>query len=92
MKQCTTYNNKLGSPGSKDKGEMQQDRNGISEKLQEQLALEFKSMGFLDRSNPIRKFMVKLVQFKTFDRFILFLILLNCSILAMQTPIKVRPP
>ena len=63
-----------------------------AEKLQEQLALEFKSMGFLDRSNPIRKFMVKLVQFKTFDRFILFLILLNCSILAMQTPIKVRPP
>ena len=62
----------------------------------EKMALESRSLFFFapirrqDGDSRIRSFMVALVRKKWFDRLILFAILANCSILAMQTPIKVR--
>ena len=60
----------------------------------EKMALESRSLFFFapirrqDGDSRIRSFMVALVRKKWFDRLILFAILANCSILAMQTPIK----
>ena len=50
-------------------------------------ALKFKSCLCLSGDNKIRQLFVWITQLKWFDRIILILILINCIILAIQTPI-----